>query len=254
MDVRGYLHRPASRLEATRARPGILIVPGFADTAVGPHTMHALLARELCAAGFAVLRFDYRGQGESDGSFREFTIESGLSDVRHARDFLMDSAGVEPEGLGVYGYSLGGALAAELARDRDGPRAAVLLAPAAFLEPVFTAFFAPTHRQQMDREGWADWLGWPVGRPFLTGLGRIDPVETLRGTSCRTLVIHGTADTEVPPENGRAYEAAGALLRELSGADHQFSSVRQQEMVFEHTLAWFGRFLRPEGDGGEGSA
>ncbi|MBO0793494.1 MAG: hypothetical protein J2P36_21450, partial [Ktedonobacteraceae bacterium] len=51
--LRGYLHRPQQVKESA---PGIVIIPGFADTAVGPHNMHRALADALQDIGCIVLR------------------------------------------------------------------------------------------------------------------------------------------------------------------------------------------------------
>ena len=51
---------------------GIVIVVGGPQTRVGSHRQFVLLSRVLAAAGFPVLRFDYRGMGDSTGAPRNF--------------------------------------------------------------------------------------------------------------------------------------------------------------------------------------
>ena len=63
----GILHRPRRAL-----RRGIILVPGAPQYRVGSHRQSVLLARFLAEQGVAVLRFDYRGMGDSDGAFRSF--------------------------------------------------------------------------------------------------------------------------------------------------------------------------------------
>lgn len=63
----GILHRPA--MPAAR---GVLIVVGGPQYRVGSHRQFVLLARDLAARGIPVLRFDYRGMGDSEGEFRGF--------------------------------------------------------------------------------------------------------------------------------------------------------------------------------------
>lgn len=77
----GILHRPAE------PRPrGVVIVVGAPQVRVGSHRQFVLLARHLAAAGFPVLRFDYRGMGDSGGEFLGFLeIED---DIRAAIDAL----------------------------------------------------------------------------------------------------------------------------------------------------------------------
>jgi exosortase A-associated hydrolase 1 len=63
----GMLHRPADP-----ACRGVLIVVGGPQYRIGSHRQFVLLARDLAAAGFAVMRFDYRGIGDSSGNTRNF--------------------------------------------------------------------------------------------------------------------------------------------------------------------------------------
>lgn len=63
----GVLHRPAQ--PSTR---GLLIVTGGPQYRVGSHRQFVLLARHLADAGVPVLRFDYRGMGDSGGAMRGF--------------------------------------------------------------------------------------------------------------------------------------------------------------------------------------
>ncbi|MES2537885.1 MAG: hydrolase 1, exosortase A system-associated [Pseudomonadota bacterium] len=63
---------------------GVLIVVGGPQYRVGSHRQFTLLARDLAAQGVPVMRFDYRGMGDSEGEARQFdTIEV---DMRQALD------------------------------------------------------------------------------------------------------------------------------------------------------------------------
>jgi exosortase A-associated hydrolase 1 len=66
------------------SRRGVLVVVGGPQYRVGSHRQFALLARGLAAEGFAALRFDYRGMGDSSGPIR--TFESVGEDLRAAID------------------------------------------------------------------------------------------------------------------------------------------------------------------------
>ncbi len=55
------------------ARIGVVVVVGGPQYRVGSHRQFALLARALAVRGFAVMRFDCAGMGDSDGAERPFT-------------------------------------------------------------------------------------------------------------------------------------------------------------------------------------
>jgi exosortase A-associated hydrolase 1 len=63
----GILSQPAQP-----SRLGMVMVVGGPQYRVGSHRQFVLLARRLARAGFAVLRFDYRGMGDSGGERRPF--------------------------------------------------------------------------------------------------------------------------------------------------------------------------------------
>jgi uncharacterized protein len=78
--------QPASR--------GVLIVVGGPQYRTGSHRQFVLLARHLAAAGIPVIRFDYRGMGDSEGSIRNF--ENVDDDIRAAVDqFSMEAPSVK---------------------------------------------------------------------------------------------------------------------------------------------------------------
>jgi uncharacterized protein len=51
---------------------GVVVIVGGPQYRAGSHRQFVLLARALAAAGFPVLRFDYRGMGDSTGALRDF--------------------------------------------------------------------------------------------------------------------------------------------------------------------------------------
>ncbi|QOJ08083.1 hydrolase 1, exosortase A system-associated [Nitrosomonas sp. H1_AOB3] len=77
----GILHLPQQPV--TR---GVLIVVGGPQYRVGSHRQFVLLARYLAERGIAVMRFDFRGMGDSDGEIR--TFEHVGEDLRSAADFF----------------------------------------------------------------------------------------------------------------------------------------------------------------------
>jgi uncharacterized protein len=81
--MQAILHEPAPAKAL-----GVVIVVGGPQYRVGSHRQFVLLARELAAAGFATLRFDYRGMGDSTGTAR--TFESIEEDIRAAADALCE--------------------------------------------------------------------------------------------------------------------------------------------------------------------
>ena len=65
---------------------GVVVIVGGPQYRAGSHRQFVLLSRALAANGFAVLRFDYRGMGDSKGDLRDF--EAVGDDIGAAIDAL----------------------------------------------------------------------------------------------------------------------------------------------------------------------
>jgi uncharacterized protein len=66
-------------------------------------------ARVLNEAGYVVLTFDYKGWGDSDGPKSRLSPYGRVIDAQSALTFLAAQPMVDPERLGLYGTSYGGA-------------------------------------------------------------------------------------------------------------------------------------------------
>lgn len=68
------------------ADTGVVIIVGGPQYRAGSHRQFVHLARALAAAGYPVVRFDYRGMGDSSGDPRDFLAVG--ADIASAIDFL----------------------------------------------------------------------------------------------------------------------------------------------------------------------
>lgn len=113
-------------LPAAPATLGVVIVVGGPQYRAGSHRQFTLLARELAAAGFPALRFDYRGMGDSEGDVRGF--EHAGEDLRTTIDRFQ----AEVPGLSrvvLWGLCDGATAAALYAPDDARVAGVVLLNP-----------------------------------------------------------------------------------------------------------------------------
>jgi pimeloyl-ACP methyl ester carboxylesterase len=151
--------------------------------------------------GFSVLAVDYRGFGKSSDATP--TEAYAYEDAEAAWDYLARLAPGRKRY--IVGHSLGGAIAAELARRR--PDASGLV-----LEATFTSV-----RDMIDESPWGF---LPVG---LILTQEFDTLSKVRELAMPVLVAHGTRDSIVPVRMGeRLYEAVRAPKRfiKVEGAGH----------------------------------
>jgi uncharacterized protein len=169
--------------------------------------------RRLHELGFAVLGVDYRGFGRSEGG--ELPSEQmAYEDARAAWDWLGREGAPQARRF-VFGHSLGGAIAADLAA--QVPDVSGLI-----VEGSFTSL-----RDLLATFKWG-WL--PVG-PLLTQ--RFEAAERMPRVRAPVLVVHGSEDRLVPPEIGRAlYDSAREPKRFVlvpGGSHHSTNWVGQPQ-------------------------
>ena len=116
------LHIPPDG-SATPPFPVLVACSGFQ----GRKSLHPeRFARGLAPLGYAVLAFDYRGVGESEGEYGRQAPQDWAEDVRAAVDCMMGEPQVDSRRIGLLGWALGGSVAiAEAAGD---PRVAAVAA------------------------------------------------------------------------------------------------------------------------------
>lgn len=67
-----------------------------------------LFARNLTAAGYVCLGFDYRGFAKSEGEQGRVILDEQVEDIRNAITFLSLQDEVDPERIGLIGWGMGG--------------------------------------------------------------------------------------------------------------------------------------------------
>jgi pimeloyl-ACP methyl ester carboxylesterase len=99
----GILFLPDGAKDCTA---GIVLCQGYTGT---KELFLPLLAQRFCSAGYPCLIFDYRGWGESEGERGRLFPREQMEDIRNAMTFLGTHEMVDPERMGLYGTSFGGA-------------------------------------------------------------------------------------------------------------------------------------------------
>ena len=108
LKLAGVLDLPEARGPGER-RAAFLVLHGFGSNkdAGGGTTV----ARMLAGLGYAALRFDFRGCGESEGERGRVICKEQVRDTRNALSFLATRAEIDPKRIGVVGQSFGAAVA-----------------------------------------------------------------------------------------------------------------------------------------------
>jgi uncharacterized protein len=149
----------------------------------------------------SVLAFDYRGYGRSEGRPSERGL---LADARAGRRWLAERAGTAEDQIVLYGRSLGGGVAVDLATN-DGAKALLL-------ESTFTSLPAVAN----------DLLPlWPG--VFM--MNRFNSAKKIGNYAGPLLIAHGNADELIPLAQGEQLFAAANEPKQfvrIAGGDHNW--------------------------------
>ncbi len=177
--------------------------------------------RFLHAAGYATVLLDFRAHGWSGGKMATFGV-SETGDVRAALDWAEKRPELANLPVALLGESMGGSVALLVAADDARVRAVV--ADSAFAR--FDSAVAGRVRLMVGAR-LATRLTPPVRSAGERLLGvrvrDIAPEDAVARIACPVLLIHGTADRLIAPENAHRLLAAArgkATLWEVPGAGH----------------------------------
>ncbi|MBK5912973.1 hydrolase 1, exosortase A system-associated [Rhodocyclus purpureus] len=263
------------------ATTAVVIVVGGPQYRVGSHRQFRLLAAALATAGYPVLRFDYRGMGDSSGERRDFTqvnedigaaidalcaacpqtrrvVLWGLCDAASASLLYLDASG-DPRVGGLVLLNPWVRSPATQALTRVKHYYGQRLLQAAFWRKLLSgqlavgkalAGFLGNLRRARRRAGAAEGEGADAGaaHSFQQGMRRglrNFPGETLLLLSGKDYTAREFVEmTSADAEWSALLARAGVTRVELADADHTFSSARWRGEVEAHSRDWLASLER----------
>jgi putative redox protein len=192
------------------------------------------LATGIEDGGFAVLRYDFTGLGESEGDFGETSVTTNVADIEAAARY-MAHRGFGP--CALVGHSLGGAATLLAAGNVAEVKAVVAVA----------APFSPEHVRQLftDRDIEAALhtgrvtvriagRSFPISAQFFHDLEEHCTPERIGALNRPLLVVHGTADRIVDIGEGETIFQAAPQPRwfaAIPGADHLYTQPQHAQQA-----------------------
>lgn len=224
-----------------------ILCHGFMDTKDRPLLASLAKAiRDRC--GLATLRFDFSGNGESEGRFEDATITKEIEDLQSVVVALQEKGYAV---AALVGHSKGATDVLVHQADHGSARKVVALAPKVYGVRGINERFMPEQLAQLDREGWCNYvLG---GRTVKISKAYLDERRTrykdLRSLCTRirspVLIVHGTADEVIHADEARDLHAAlrdvlqdAARLVLLEEADHNFRDPALRRQMIDTVTGW----------------
>ena len=188
------------------------------------------LGEQISEEGVAVLRFDYRGIGESEGSEEDNTISKKIADLSAAIHFIKTYPGLGNR-IGLIGSSLGGFLSLIKASGNKEIRAVVIWATPLHLDDLGTKKQEENHPLPPD--------------VFFEDLPKHRLVPLLAKVS-NCLAIHGEEDELVPLDQALGIFYNLGVPKELhviGGANHRLTDPAHRHRAIELSVGWFKEYL-----------
>ncbi|MEU2032777.1 alpha/beta hydrolase [Nocardia amamiensis] len=209
--------------------------------------MFVRLAEQLTAAGFDVVRFSFRGHGNSGGTQQGVTISGECLDLQAAME-LVRAQFAGPVSIVAASF---GAVPTMLSLPwvADGLHRLVLWNPVldlrhTFLEPDLAwgiQNFGPGQRQRLVDDGFLVVDGqFELGRVLFCELAHYKPLDEFFASWIPTLIVHGDQDTAVAYRISADTAAArpDTTLHTISGSDHGFDSQEREDKAIAATVDW----------------
>jgi pimeloyl-ACP methyl ester carboxylesterase len=244
--VVGVLHLPYPlAAPSAAARQTSLVVACHGLGASKDSDKYLLLGRMLPEAGLALARFDFRGAGESGGSYRDATTATRIADLEAVLAHLATHPALTDR-VGLLGSSMGGFVAWHVAHRRITAgittRSAGTIRPDAAPLPVVTwnapADIAALEAREMSE---ASGLGPALVAEVRSGRHAVAPT----GVS-HALVVQGERDEVVPPAQGHALFGRARdprALHLIAGADHRLTETHHRRDAAERSRRWMLEYL-----------
>lgn len=237
--------------KATPRDAGVVLCYPFGQEYMRAHRAFRQLALLLAKKGYHVLRFDYRGTGDSSGDIEDVTPQDWIEDVGLAVQELRDSAGVNS--ITVVGLRLGALVAgAACARDLNVDRLIVwdpivegegyereLLAEIAAEQPTD---WSPRSGNAETADGALLFNGFRLSRQFREGLRALTLCQGAPSAqSILQIVSHETPVFGALRDNWRGH---GGFRYQFTQAPHDwnyvdnFGGILLPQPVIQSIVSW----------------
>lgn len=199
----------------------------------------------LTQEGFAVLRFDFAGLGESEGEFYDTNFSTNVSDIIDCANYLAEH--YEAPQL-LIGHSLGGAGVLLAATQLEAIKAIATIGTPA--EPSHVMRLFEAMEQTIRQDGQAPVLigGRPfvLKRQFLEDLERTQLKPSIGALKKAIMVMHSPQDRIVGIDNAKDIYIAARHPKSflsLDGADHLLHDKEDSLYAAQMIAAWSVRYL-----------
>lgn len=190
-------------------------------------------AEKMVEEDWNAVRFDFRGNGESDGEFIDQSLSSKIADLEAVIKYF------KPEKYILFGSSFGGKVVFHAATELQ-PKAVIGRAPVTYNTIM------DKYKAVVENKGeFTHHPGATIDKRFYEDFQQYSFDDLEDRLDIPVAIFHGADDTTVHPEH--SFDAAESLetdvmIQKLEGENHSFSEEAEQKMLRSITN-WLEIFL-----------
>ncbi len=199
-------------------------------------------AKTVCAEGYAFLRFDFWGSGESDGDFEESSVNTQIDDLKDVIEYIKTQG---YSNICLVGLSLGTTISI-MAYD-DAIRCMILWSPSFHLISRHERY-----RDEINEKGYVIEENGLTGKEFKIGkmmwqdFKDVNPVLSLNKIKCPVLTIVGSEDDSIELDKTRKYLDMILAEQELvviDGGGHDFLIEEAKKELLQISSNFIKKYL-----------
>ena len=218
------------------------IVLGHCFTCTRHTTILRKLAKDLTGKGFIVLRFDFSGNGQSEGEFSQSTYSKQVTEMQKATGIVASKGA---SWIGMAGHSMGGLISFLTASQTDDVNAVCTIG-SRITAMQATHFLSQTQRDILKDAGEVSFTSrgrfLTITKDFFSDADQFELQKILQTFHKPLMIVHGDQDEIVPVKEAikaREISNGSINLEIITDADHMFSQQDHREMVSLLVVDWF---------------
>lgn len=225
--------------------PLIILVHGWSGNHLGTwNRFFVTAARYFARKGLNVLRFDFRGSGNSEGEFEEQTISSMISDLKAVAEHSSENFDFNGD-IVLIGHSQGFYISVFASRKISEIKGLISwMGRVSDLRDLWPRVWF----EEFERKGYLISEDFVISRKYVEDSLKYRSPKIIGKLNIPVLLVYGAEDSVVPPSEGlkfmKLYRGSDITLKIIPGLDHYFYGDKIKARVLKLTFAWIRkRFL-----------
>ncbi|MGD8980739.1 MAG: alpha/beta fold hydrolase [Desulfobacterales bacterium] len=236
----------AGTLHLPKRSAGCGVVFGHCFTCSRHTRIIRQICKELAEKDVLALRFDFSGNGQSEGEFSASNYSKQINEMQTAADVIAEKGARR---IGLAGHSMGAVIAVLTAAQTKTVKAVCALA-ARLSGLNATHFFSKKQLEELEVTGRVSFnsrgRSLQLSTKFFTDAKQYDLPEAVKSLQTPLMVIHGDADEIIPVQDAylaRTLNSENTELVIIPGGDHMFSAELHRTQISKLVVKWFKEHL-----------